>query len=97
MGVETVPAENLNRKTQEKIQDTCRRVYKALSLSGYARMDLRLTPDNEVFVLEANPNPNLSFGEDFAESAETAGMGYEQLLHKILSLGLSYQAEWRLV
>lgn len=97
MGVETVPAVQLNRKTREKINETCRRVYKALSLSGYARMDLRLTSDNEVYVLEANPNPNLSFGEDFAESAEKVGIDYEQLLQKILSLGLSYQAEWRLV
>ncbi len=97
MGVDTVPAVDLDSKTRQKINDTCRRVYKALSLSGYARMDLRLTPDNEVFVLEANPNPNLSFGEDFAESAETVGIGYEQLLQKIISLGLGYQAEWRLV
>ncbi len=97
VGVDTVPALNLDSKTRDKIHETCRRVYKALSLSGYARMDLRLTPENKVFVLEANPNPNLSFGEDFAESAEKAGIGYEQLLQKILSLGLSYQAEWRMV
>ena len=97
MGVETVPAADLDRKTREKINETCRRVYKALSLSGYARMDLRLTQDNEVYILEANPNPNLSFGEDFAESAENIGIDYQELLQKILSLGLSYQAEWRLV
>jgi len=97
MGVDTVEAVDLDDKTAEKIRDTCRRVYKALSLSGYARMDLRLTPDNKVFVLEANPNPNLSFGEDFAESAEKSGIGYEQLLQKIITLGLGYQAEWRLV
>ena len=60
-------------------------------------MDLRLTQDNEVYILEANPNPNLSFGEDFAESAENIGIHYQDLLQKILSLGLSYQAEWRLV
>ena len=97
MGVETVPPDDLDPKTLEKISDTCRQVYRALSLSGYARMDLRLTADNQVFILEANPNPNLAFGEDFAESAETIGIGYDQLLQKILSLGLSYQAEWRMV
>jgi D-alanine-D-alanine ligase len=97
VGVDTMPAEDLDAKTSKRITDTCRRVYQALSLSGYARMDLRLSRDNRVYVLEANPNPNLSFGEDFAESAEKAGIDYEQLLQKILSLGLSYQAEWRLV
>jgi D-alanine-D-alanine ligase len=97
MGVATDEATDLDSKTTEKINSVCRRVFRALSLSGYARMDLRLTEDNEVYVLEANPNPNLSFGEDFAESAERAGYQYEALLQKILTLGLSYQAEWRLV
>ena len=48
-------------------------------------------------MLEANPNPNLSFGEDFAESAERVNIEYDELLQKIITLGLNYQAEWRLV
>ena len=60
-------------------------------------MDLRLQPDGRVYLIEANPNPNLSFGEDFAESAEKANFSYEELLSKIITLGLNYQAEWRLV
>ncbi|MFT5303929.1 MAG: D-alanine-D-alanine ligase, partial [Mariniblastus sp.] len=97
LGIKTVRAENIAPRIEAKIQSVCRRVYKALSLSGYARMDLRLRADGEVFVIEANPNPNLSYGEDFAESAENVGISYEQLLQKIISLGLNYQAEWRLV
>ena len=50
-----------------------------------------------MFVIEANPNPNISYGEDLAESAETVGYSYEKLLTKIITLGLNYQAEWRLV
>ena len=60
-------------------------------------MDLRLKENGGVYVIEANPNPNLSYGEDLAESAELVGMSYEKLLTKIISLGLNYQAEWRLV
>ncbi len=97
LGIETLKAENLDSATELRILKTCKRVYRALSLSGYARMDLRLNKDGEVFILEANPNPNLSFGEDFAESAETVGIGYEKLLNKIITLGLNYEAEWRLV
>jgi len=48
-------------------------------------MDLRLRDDGEVFVIEANPNPNLSFGEDFAESAQEIGYSYEQLLQKLIT------------
>ena len=60
-------------------------------------MDLRLREDGKIFVLEANPNPNIAFGDEFAESAESAKVGYPDLLRKIINLGLSYQAEWRLV
>ena len=97
LGIETSEASDLSKSVKESIEKICKRTYKALSLSGYARMDLRLKDNGEVYVIEANPNPNLSYGEDLAESAEIIGMSYEQLLTKIISLGLNYQAEWRLV
>lgn len=97
LGIKTVRAKGISPRVEEKIKRVCKRVYKALSLSGYARIDLRLRDDGEVFVIEANPNPNLSYGEDFAESADSIGISYEKLLRKIISLGLNYQAEWRLI
>ena len=97
LGIDTVAAEGLDPSTEQRILKTCKRVYRALSLSGYARMDLRLSDDGKVYVLEANPNPNLSFGEDFSESADKVGVSYQVLLQKIITLGLNYQAEWRAV
>ena len=97
LGIKTERAQGIPRGVENRIKDVCVRAYKALSLSGYARIDLRLRDDGEIFVIEANPNPNLSFGEDFAESAESIGISYDQLLKKIISLGSGYQAEWRLV
>ncbi len=97
LGVKTHRATGLSPAVEDKINRICKRVYRSLSLSGYARIDLRMQDDGEVFVIEANPNPNLSFGEDFAESAENGGIDFEALLQKILTLGLNYQAEWRLV
>jgi D-alanine-D-alanine ligase len=44
-------------------------------------------------VLEANPNPQIAKGEDFADSAEKAGIGYEALLQRIMNLGLRWQPE----
>jgi len=44
-------------------------------------------------VLEANPNPNLAYGEDFAESAENASISYERLLDRILTLGMRWEPE----
>jgi D-alanine-D-alanine ligase len=51
--------------------------------------------DGQVFVLEANANPCLAAAEDFAQSALSAGIGYPQLLQRILQLGIQYKAEWR--
>jgi D-alanine-D-alanine ligase len=60
-------------------------------------MDFRLRPDGELFVLEANANPNISAAEDFAQSALTGGMSYDDLLQRIMQLGANYPAAWRAV
>jgi D-alanine-D-alanine ligase len=95
LGVETGQAKDLTEAQVRQISHLCKRIYQSLDLTGYARMDLRLRPDGRVYVLEANANPNLAYGEDFAESAETAGISYEDLLTKIIKLGLQYQAPWK--
>jgi D-alanine-D-alanine ligase len=76
-----------------RIQYLCKRVYRVLDLSGYARIDLRMDHQGKAFVIEANPNPQLGYGEDFAESAESAGVSYEQLLQRILMTGLQWRPE----
>jgi len=92
--ITTYAAKDLDDATQEKISKLCKRVYRALSMSGYGRMDLRMTESGGIYVIEANANPNIEYGEDFAESAETVGIGYEALLQRILNLGLNYKAAW---
>jgi D-alanine-D-alanine ligase len=87
----TGPA-HLPEDVRRQIVSTCKRVYRHLELSGYARIDLRLRDDGRVFVMEANPNPQLAYGEDFAESAEKVGLEYGTLLDRIMSLGLRWDA-----
>lgn len=89
-GIMTGPAE-LPAELAARIQRLCKRVYRTLDLSGYARIDLRLDAEGRVYVLEANPNPQLAYGEDFAEAAEHDGIQYEDLLQRILSLGLRWR------
>ena len=91
VGVRTGRARDLSDAQVNQIQRLCKRIYRTLEITGYARIDLRLAPDGRVYVLEANPNPQLAYGEDFAESAERAGISYEQLLQRIVSLGLQAQ------
>jgi D-alanine-D-alanine ligase len=95
LGVKTRASDDLPDGAEARILKQCLRTYRALSLSGYARVDLRLAEDGRAYVLEANPNPNLSYGEDFAESAEKIGLKYGPLLQRIISLGLNYKAAWQ--
>ncbi len=91
-GIDTREAKDLDEALKNRISKLCKRIYRVLSLSGYARIDLRMTEDNQVYVLEANPNPNLSYGEDFSESAHVVGIDYKQLLQRIINLGLRYKS-----
>lgn len=91
-GIMTDAAE-LDADVAARVQHIAKRVYRALDLSGYARVDLRVNQEGRVYVLEANPNPNLAYGEDFAESAERGGVSYEHLLERIVTLGLQWEPE----
>jgi len=83
----------LDAPAARQIQHIARRTYRTLDLSGYARIDFRVDAERRAFVIEANPNPNLAYGEDFAESAEVSGIAYERLLTRILALGLRWDPE----
>jgi D-alanine-D-alanine ligase len=86
-------AAKLDAGATDRLQRIAKRTYRALDLNGYARIDLRMDEQGRASVLEANPNPNLAYGEDFAESAEVAGLSYEQLLDRIITLGIRWKPE----
>jgi D-alanine-D-alanine ligase len=94
-GIRTGPARRLTDEQQSQLARLARRTFRALHMSGYARLDLRMRDDGKVFLLEANANPDLTYGEDFAESANAAGVSYPALIQKLVNLGLSYMPEWR--
>lgn len=94
-GIDTGKAKSLTPELERTVHHISKRVYKSLEMSGYARIDLRVREDGRVYVLEANANPDITYGEDFAESAETAGIGYDDLMQRILNLGMRYQAPWQ--
>jgi D-alanine-D-alanine ligase len=94
-GITTHEAKDLPPAVVARLDKLSRRIYRCLGLSGCARIDYRVTADGQIYVLEANPNPNLAAEEDFAQSALAAGVSYPELLEKLLALGAAYQAEWR--
>jgi D-alanine-D-alanine ligase len=87
-GLQNQFAEGLDSTLVRQIEQTCRRIYRLLTIEGYARIDLRLTADNKLYFIEANPNPHLAADEDFAQSANKAGLKYPQLIDAIARLGL---------
>ncbi len=93
--ITTGPAKDLPDGLAERLDRFARRIYRALHMSGYARMDFRVGADGTPWVLEANANPNLEEWEDFGSAALESGIKYPALLAKIMSLGRSYRAEWR--
>jgi D-alanine-D-alanine ligase len=90
-GIVSGEAKDLPQGMATRIQALCARIYRILLMSGYARIDLRLSESGRLYVLEANPNPQLADGEDFAESAKKAGLDYGRLLQRIVSLGLRWE------
>src|SRR5215472_5451278 len=94
-GITTHAAKELPPAVLASLDRLSRRIYRALGLSGYARMDFRVNTAGQVYVLEANANPNLEAAEDFAESARAAGTPYGELLERLMDLGLKYRAQWR--
>lgn len=81
------PAE-LSKKVRKKAEETALAAFKAIRVRDYARVDMRLSKDNEVYVLEVNPNPDLTEGAGFMRSAEAAGYKYDEMLVKIINLAL---------
>lgn len=92
-GIDTAQAQDLPRAKADELHKLARRAFRALEMSGYARMDFRLDANGNCFVLEANANPHLAFGEDLAESARVAGLEYTDLVQRILNLGLRWEPE----
>lgn len=90
-GITSRQADNLPEGKTEEIQDLAKRVYRALGLSGYARIDMRMAGDGQLYVLEANPNPQIAKDEDFADSAKKADYHYTELLQEILNVGLRWR------
>ena len=87
-GLQNQFPEGLEPALVAQMEETCKRIYRLLTIEGYARIDLRLTAANEIYFIEANPNPILAADEDFALAAGKAGLSYPQLIDRIIRQGI---------
>ena len=84
-GIKNGPAAELPAGLEDHLKQLARKVYRVLKIEGFGRVDVRLTPQGDVFVIEANPNPSLAQDEDFAQAALSAGVDYDALITEILN------------
>lgn len=91
-GIYQQQAEDLTPALRGHIINTTKRIARILDLDGYNRIDYRMSADGKLYFLEANPNPEIASSEEFASAAEEAGMKYEDLIQRIVDLGLKRAA-----
>ena len=87
-GVRIGRARKLPEEVERRIAPLARRICRRLGTDGYVRIDFRLDESGELYFLEANPNPDIAEGEEFASAAQAAGIDYPALLQKIVNLGI---------
>jgi D-alanine-D-alanine ligase len=78
--------EDLDEATTQKLSETAVAAYRAVKLRDYGRIDMRLTAEGEVYVIEANPNPWLSSKHEFAMAGRKSGRTYTELIKSIIEL-----------
>ena len=82
-------AKDLDDEMVARISQTALAAYRSLKLRDYGRIDIRLTPQGDVYVIEANPNPWLASKHEFAMAAKAAGKSYTQLIGEIVELAMA--------
>jgi D-alanine-D-alanine ligase len=86
--VHSICPAKLNSRVRRKIEEICIRAFQITGCRDYARLDLRLDAKNHASVLEVNPNPDLTEGVSYMESAEKGGMTFSETLGKIVEFAL---------
>lgn len=84
-GIHTGKAQ-LDKSTENKVIHTAKKLASILEIDSYARIDFRITDDNKIYFLEANPNPNLAQDDEFYLGAKLCGIDYDDLISQILNL-----------
>ena len=92
-GIKNVFARPISGAARARIEESCRTAFRALWLRDYGRLDVRLTPEDEVCVIEINSNPFISFGHDTANAAEKVGMDYYAFVQRIVDEAVKRYAQ----
>ena len=78
----------LDKKLKKQIEEVALSVYSVLMAEDYGRVDLRVSDKNGIFVLEYNPNPDISPDAGFVKSLKAAGISYEGFVDFLINENL---------
>ena len=95
-GIDSVPAKDLSKEVLKKINDKCKRAYRALDARSYIRFDLRLSEEGEVYIIEPNANPCIARIDEMAQAAQLAGVSYQELIERVLDQAITLHSQARL-
>ena len=87
-GTKGVCPANVTAAQEARLKEIALRCFEIIGCRDYARVDFRLTKDNVAYVLEVNPNPDISDDAGFARSARTHGFTFPQIVGKIVESAL---------
>jgi D-alanine-D-alanine ligase len=88
-GTKPVPCLDLTPAVHARIAEVARTAFAAMELRDYGRLDLRLAPDGTPYVIDVNPNCDLSAASGgFARAGRAAGIDYDELIRRIVDLAL---------
>lgn len=87
--IKNVFAKGVSEELTRRIGEICSTAFHALWLQDYGRVDVRLAHDNEVYVLEVNPNPFIAAEHELAEAAEKSGLKYNAFIQRIVDEALA--------
>jgi D-alanine-D-alanine ligase len=82
------PAE-IEPALKEEIEDMAKKAYNLMGVSGYGRVDFRIDASGKPYILEVNPNPDISSDAGLANMARVHGMTYQDLIEKIVRMGMN--------
>ena len=85
-GTKSIFPEGIAEDLVKRMHTVAVECFQALRLRDYARIDLRVTPNGDVYVIEVNPNCYLERESEFARAAERSGLSYDAMIARIVDL-----------
>jgi D-alanine-D-alanine ligase len=84
----TICPANLNKKKEKRIKDIALRASKAIGCRDYARVDIRMDSLGNIYVIEVNPNPDISPDSGFSKALEATGLSYKAFVNQVIGFAI---------